>query len=255
MPDLLLSILIAALLSLVILLSLRLLYPAKSSQHKSGRDLISLHQEFRFHGFGQLLVFLLIAALGTLACFGIYQGVAEWLYQQRLEKSELLIRADLFARILAAVVGGAALAFRFSGPLFKRILGDRFSDYVAYQNQLSGMANERASKGISLALLISYALLSMLFLNWYTGFGPQGILQDPLFSFQKREYRYDQIERLERLESYTRPDGKTRELEHYLIHFNNGEVWNSRNSGYEDPLRNRELFESLSKRLDLELEH
>lgn len=248
MPDLLVLVLLSGGLTVLSFGALRMLYPASSSPHQTDHSMEELQEEYHLAGLQQLGIFLLLTALGTVICYGIYQGIATLLYSGRLAKHEYLIRADLFARLLCAVVGGAAIAFRFTGPLFAHYLKDRYSGYVDYQNRKSGLANERASIGLGRLAAFSWLIIGAIFLNWYTAFGPQGIRQYPLFDYKIREYTYEQIRGLERLDSFVSPDGKTRELEHYVIHFANGEVWNSRNSGYEDPSRNADLMKWLAKK-------
>ncbi|MFT7588694.1 MAG: hypothetical protein ACI959_000906 [Limisphaerales bacterium] len=254
MPDFIVLVLLAAVLSVILLSAMRMAFPRSKSVYRSTRTTIDLHQEFRYTGLLQFLVTtLIILASGALTYF-IYEQIASLRFAGSLDKSEYFIRADLFERMVVALLGGGAVGFWFSAKLLRKILGERYEGYVVYQNRLSGLANELAAKWLSIGLFIALLCCSSMFLTWYTAFGPQGIRQDPLFSVNVREYKYENITRLYKKDQFIRADGKARALEHYFIEFENGQQWNSKNSGFEDPQRNTKLFQYLSDKTGISLD-
>lgn len=255
MPDLLVIVLIAAAAVVVLFGVLRLAYPASKSSYATSASDEELRKTFHLYGYRQIVLFLVLGLAGAAICYAIHYLLATIVYSGRFADAEYLIRADLFPRLLTAAVGGAAVAFRLYGPLFRQFLGPaRYAGYVDYQNRQSGLANEKASFALSRLAVVCWVILLAVFLNWYTAFGEEEIRQDPLFAFRVRVHEYEDIERLKWRERFRRPDGRWVELEHYVIEFDDGSVWNSRNSGYEDPAKNRELFEYLSGRTAIPME-
>jgi len=252
MPDFPVLVLLALLLSALLYGALRLLFPASKSPHQSQASFDELHQRFRYTGFRQLAVMIGLTAGGCLLAYGVYQLAAWLFYSGSLAKSLHLIRPDLFARLLVALLGGAALGLALSPWAFRRLLGPDYEAYVDYQNRLTGLDNERTAKALSRLMLLAYALVSALFLDWYTAFGPAGIRQAPLFSLGIREHTYQELTNLETKSAFIRPDGKTCKREHFLLHFSDGQQWNSRNSGYETADRNAALRRFVEQKMSEE---
>jgi hypothetical protein len=251
MPDFPVLVLLALLLSALLYGSLRLLFPASKSPYQSQASFEELHRRYRYTGFRQLAVMIGLTAAGCLLAYGVYQLAAWLLYSGSLAKSLHLIRPDRFARLLVALLGGAALGLAWSPWAFRRLLGPDYEAYVDYQNRLTGLDNERTAKALSRVLLLAYALVSALFLDWYTAFGPAGIRQAPLFSFSIREHTYQELANIETKHSFVRPDGKECQRKHFLLHFSDGQQWNSRNSGYETGDRNAELLQFVQQKMEL----
>ncbi|MBI1192661.1 MAG: hypothetical protein GC205_05745 [Bacteroidetes bacterium] len=242
MPDFPVLVLLALVLSGLIYAALRLLFPAHKSPYQTEASFEELHARFRYTGFRQFAVMVGLTLAGCIAAYGLYQIAAVLLYSGSLAKSFHLIRPDRFARLLVALLGGGALGLALSPWAFRKLLGSEYQAYVDYQNRLTGLDNERTAKALSRVLLVTYAFVSALFLDWYTAFGPAGIRQAPLFSLQIREHTYADLARIEQRASFVRPDGKNCSRQHFLLHFASGQQWNSRNSGYETADRNADLL-------------
>jgi hypothetical protein len=249
MPDFPVLVLLALLLSALLYVVLRLLFPASHSPYQSQATFDELHGRFRYTGFRQLAVMAGLTAGGCLLAYGVYQLAAWLLYSGSLAKSLHLIRPDRFARLLVALLGGAALGLAWSPWAFRRLLGQDYEAYVEYQNRLTGLDNERTAKAMSRLMLLAYVLVSALFLDWYTAFGPAGIRQAPLFSLSIREHTYQELSTIETKSAFVRPDGKECKREHFLLHFSDGQQWNSRNSGYETGARNAELLRFVQEKI------
>jgi len=250
MPDFPVLVLLALVLSGLIYATLRLLFPAHKSPYRTEASFEELHARFRFTGFRQFAVMVGLTVAGCVVAYGLYQLAAFLLYSGSLAKNLHLIRPDLFARLLVALLGGGALGLALSPWAFRRLLGSEYEAYVDYQNRLTGLDNERTAKALSWALLVTYALVSALFLDWYTAFGPAGIRQAPLFSLDIREHAYADLANIEQRNSFVRPDGKNCSREHFLLHFASGQQWNSRNSGYESQDRNAELLTFIQEKME-----
>lgn len=249
MPDLPGLFLIALLLSGLVYGALRLCFPGHKSPYRSDASLEELHNKFRFFGFRQTGVMILITLAGGLAAYGLFHLGSLWFTSGSLSKGIYLIRADRFAKLLVALLGGAAVGFATSPGIFKRMLKADYPAYVDYQNRLTGLDNELTSKWLSFLLAVAFFVISYLFIDWYSAFGPAGIRQAPLFSTGIREHAYSEIEWIEKRESFVRPDGKNCNHQHFIIHFSDGEQWNSRNSGYETVDRNQELLEFIESKI------
>ncbi len=249
MPDLPVLVLLALLLSLLIYGLLRVLFPASGSSYHSGQDFESLHERFRYAGFRQFAVMAALTLVGSLIAYGVYQGAAYLFYSGSLSKSIYLIRPNRFARLLVALLGGSALGLALSPAVFKRLLGANYEDYVEYQNHLTGLNNELCARSLSIFLVLAYAVVSVFFLHWYSAFGPVGMRQAQLLSTKIQEHEYSEIVHIEERSSFERPDGKRYPQEHFLVFFRDGKQWSSRNSGYDDDVRNRELLQFLREKI------
>jgi hypothetical protein len=243
MPDFPILLLLALLLSALIYGALLILAPARRSPYQSAERFESLHQRFRYSGFRQFAVMAVLTLLGSLVAYGIYYLCASLWYSGSLSRSLFLIRPDLIPRVLAGLTGGAAIGLALAPCVFRRLLGSDFAAYTDYQNRLTGLDNEKAGKILAVLLLIGYVGLCSLYLGWYTGFGPAGIRHAPLFSGEVHEHLYSDIVRIEEADFFVRPDGKVVPFEHFILHFADRTRWNSRNSGYDNPARNREVLE------------
>jgi hypothetical protein len=253
MPDLLVLVLVALLGTVLLWGGLRLAFPRRSSPHRDPRDLESLHNRFRWTGLAHIGWVLLWTFLGSLLAIGLFEALESALWAKAQNKSLHWIGPDRSARLLLGLIGGGALGLRLSLLNMRHRLKDDFSAYIDYQNRVTGLANERATLAFAAALGLAWVLLGIFFLDWYSAFGPEGMRQRPLFSLETRTHPYAEIEELQTLAQFVRPDGRICDLEHYRIRFEDGSRWDSRNSGFESPERNRALFAFLADKTGLPL--
>lgn len=254
MADLLGLVLVSLAATALLWGGLRLAFPRVSSPHRSDEALEALHARFAGRTAEHLLAALVGILLGMALAYAAYRGAEALLLSGRLSKTLHYVGTDRAARALVALLGGAAVGLPLSLAWMRRRLGADYPAYIDYQNRLTGLANERATRALAAVSGIGWAVTMLLFVNWYTAFGPQGVVQNPLFSLRTRTYAYEDVEALQTLAAFRRPDGRVCDLEHYRIRFRDGRRWDSRNSGFEDPLRNRELFGFLAERTGLELQ-
>lgn len=251
MPDLIVLLLLALAGTALLWGGLRLAFPKRASKHHDARSLEALHGQFRWTGLQHVAWVLLWTVLGSLLAMGLFELAENLLWAKAQAKSLHWIGPDRTARFLLGLVGGAALGLRMGLWHMRRSLGSAFSAYIDYQNRVTGLANERATRAFAAFLVLGCLLLNLAFLDWYSAFGPEGIRQRPLFSFETRVQPYGNIETLQTLGAFVRPDGRICTLEHYRIRFADGSRWDSRNSGFENPERNRDLFAFLADKTGL----
>ncbi len=253
MPDLLLLLLVALLGTALLWGLLRLAFPRSSSRHQDHRTLETLHEAYRWtplQHFGWVLLWTL---LGGVLAVGLFEALEALFWSGAHARSTFWVGPDRAARALVGVLGGAAFGLLLGLRSMRRHLGDAYSGYMDYQNRITGLANERATRAFAVLLGLMWAVLSIGFLHWSSAFSAQDLHQRPLFSLQTRHYPFAEIEELQTLAHFVRPDGRLCTLEHYRIRFADGSRWDSRNSGFENPVRNRALFAWLSEQTGLPL--
>jgi hypothetical protein len=253
MRDAILLVLLALVATASCYALLRWRFPERSSPHRVDETLDVLHERFRFKPLEHMGWVVFFVILGGWLAYGLFWLGETALQSGRLAKSIHYIGPDRAARVLVALLGGGALALPLGAYWMKRRLGDAYSGYIDYQNRLTGLANERATMALGRLSLVAFLVLSAMFLQWYSAFGPAGLRQNPLFGLTVREYAYGDVDALQTLAAFQRPDGRICDLEHYRIIFQDGRRWDSRNSGFESPERNRALFQFLSDKIGMPL--
>lgn len=180
------------------------------------------------------LVWLLLSVACGIASYLILTRMAGWLRPESPDTVFLVEPTPVFWAVPAIFLG--MLTAIIPLDLGQRaLLRDRYRRFERYGNERLGFDSNRV-----FLVLLAFGLVgaSLFFLAGATSFARftrDGIEIGRPFSFRSRFYEYWRIEGIEHRATYQAPAGNTLERPHYVILFDDGSSWSTR-EGCRDPV-------------------
>ena len=174
----------------------------------------------------------------------IYYFLFVWLSDFRisiLKEIVIVVKPFIAAWLLSAFFTAMLTASLITIYLGKWKLKTDWDEYCAYGFMKSGYSPKVGSIVMRTFAVIT-AILIIGFLDWFTAFRQDDIIVNGLFGLGNKTYQYADITDIRHVDKLKAPNGNIVEDEHYIIVFNEGSKWNSRNNGFGDYKRDTSII-------------
>ena len=109
--------------------------------------------------------------------------------------------------------------------VYRALLGDRYREFISYQNLRSRFDAERFMTPLYLGGGALAAIAVFLLANWYILFTPTEIRYNPLFGFRERVFDYRDVVAIETAPAYITRNGRTVYRREYAVRFSDSTSW------------------------------
>jgi hypothetical protein len=116
--------------------------------------------------------------------------------------------------------------------LYRLLLKERYAEYTLYGNLKTGFDGWRVVKFLALAIIIPSALLACLAMDCYARFTDDRMITNRFWGIGESARAYQQITRIRQVQSFKAPNGNIIERPFYVLHFNDGSIWSTKNQFY-----------------------
>lgn len=218
------TLLIAAAAIAAVALALRALKhwaPATLSEEERAMSLDELRSRFRrweLAGVG-------IMGLAVLTCWALLVVAAHWRFRA-FEDAVIVLAPSLWVWLGPAFFVGELGAMFALDASYERMMGAEYADFVTYQKKAFGYD----SKHLKVPFFVFFGSLSAVatvaMLDWYVAVEPDRFSFSQLWRIGGRSYDYEQVTKIELAPQRETRDGP-RSGWVLVIHFDDGESWNS----------------------------
>jgi hypothetical protein len=189
---------------------------------------------YRWWELGSAVPYLLLVPLfGYLWYLGLTRAAS--LFDHHAPGTRFLVQPSRISWFIPAFFLGAITAVIPLEGLYRGLLRDRYRRYELYSMGRGGAVARRIFVGLAVALSAGAAVWFLAEVTSFTRFTDAGVeIQRPL-SLSSRFYEYARVQAIEhRIPSLVR-NGNTVRYPHYVILFDDGTSWSSR-EGLRDPV-------------------
>jgi hypothetical protein len=226
----------AALFGLIVLF-----FPRKKSKAQTDKSLQELNSQFkRFTLLSTPVTFLLISALALAFAYVFYE-LARLEFKNNKD-AIVVVTPSYLSWVAGSVFLAAALGYKIMRWVSQKKLKDRFNDFMAFNNMKSGYDVYGLMEFLTPVLL----LLSLVFVFLISGSSTvlyrDKMVVDFYFKLRPIEYKYSDIKAIEEF------TGENRNI-YYHITFNDGEVWSSKQNGFDDYWKDQQILDVLEDKV------
>lgn len=220
------------------------LFPYKPS-HKSTStvSLSELREKYTKWELASVLPFFLTSFLGGYLLFAALNWTARHLTPESSGARWLMLPGQYFFMI-PAIFLGLAIGGLVTDLLYRFMLGaERYAEFNLYGQLKAGFDTRRVRNFLFAILIIPSSLVTYLAMDCYAKFTDDKMIINAFWGVGESTHAYSDITRIDSIARSKAPNGDIVERPHYLIHFNDGYVWSSKNILYridEDPRVNSE---------------
>lgn len=169
---------------------------------------------------------LLSIPLILLWC-GFIRGIRH-LTTHRFSDADLILRPEVSAWLLPMLFGGLLLLLLGVWITPRHIFGtEEYADYIRLCRLKHGYCSDRIANSLLLIFPIPVLLLLVSVADNYTVFRKDAVILNPYLSFGTTTHSYSNVSRITTAPKLIAPNGKTVHRRVYVIHFQNGDRWNS----------------------------
>jgi hypothetical protein len=176
---------------------------------------------------GLLLPFFLFAPLLTYASY-LAPTWAASLFHHEIDGTRFLVQpSTAFRPVLALLLGISTSTITLDG-LYRALLRDRYRRFVRYCAERNGFEARRFFVCLAVTVFAGSALCLLAGVTSFSRFTDVGIeIRLPL-SLHTSFYGYARVKSIERRATFRAPIGNTVQRPHYVILFDDGRSWSSR---------------------------
>jgi hypothetical protein len=210
----------------ITLLALRRLFPVPRGTQVD-RSLSDLRKEYRRWELLTLPLYLAIAAIASYLWWKLFLGLATetgFAY----DGAVFALRPARIAWLLPAMFLGMLSAGPAVNAVLRRLLKNRYYEYVAYQNLRYGFDSEAIVKPFCLGFGGLVAVGVFVIANWYAIFTTTEIRLNPFFSIRERSFSYADVVSIKTAPAFVAPNGKTVQRREYVLQFSDSTSWNTK---------------------------
>jgi len=182
--------------------------------------------------------------LMVISMYGWYQALV-FLFNQHnksiVESSKFFVPPSIGIWFLMAMFLGMATGAVLAFMLQVLILGQDFPLYIRYYNMKYGFDAFGALKPMLIGISVIAFVVSSFSFNIYSSFANSGIAIGQGFGTAK--YAYSEVAQVKYVLKFRAPNGNIKKNPYFVIYFNNGRKWSSRDRGYNSVAKNQALIE------------
>jgi hypothetical protein len=207
-------------------------FPLSSAAAKTNKPIGELRAKYQKLDFIQLGGLVLSVPILVFLYFKLFTGAYD--YRLSLYNGARITVGYRQPFIIIAMFSGMITATIILTCFIKSRLKHDWDEYVAYNNLKYGMNYNRITL-ISMNVMAGIAIvLSVAVFDWFIIFRHEDILVNRLLGFGSHSYVYTDVSEIRDVLKVEAPNGDIINDEHYVIVFNDGEKWNSRDSGFSN---------------------
>jgi hypothetical protein len=193
----------------------------------------------------------------------IFQGLIRIFHHSVPQSPEnrFLMLPDQYFFMLPALFAGILSGAIPTDLLYRLLLKKRYAEYALYGNLKAGFDGWKVVKFLAVLILIPSLIFSTLAMDCYARFTDDRIITNRYWGFGETTYNYNQITRIKSVRLIKAPNGNIVENPYHIVHFNNGEIWSTRNTFYRaaqeiklSPEKEREILAFVAKNCGKEIE-
>lgn len=241
--------------TLLVISIFRKLKPADISGFQTDKTIDELKKKYLKYDLMQIGLLFCFTIILTFVYYKVLVAISDFNIST-IKESIIVVRPFPAAWFLSAMFTAMLTATVIIGRLTKWVLKADWIEYSTYGHLKAGFSPRMGSIVAKIFAIIT-GLLIVGFLDWFTVFRQNDIIVNNLFGLGNKTYLYSDIIDIRDIDKLKAPNGNIVDDKHYVIVFNDGLKWNSRNSGfgdYENDTRIMDLIESKTGRQLTELE-
>jgi hypothetical protein len=204
---------------------LRRIYPAQPAL-SSSRTLEDLRGEYARWELLGLPLYLLFAPIGTYLCWQLFLGVSDGVGFIETNEGLFLWPAPI-AWLLPAMFFGLILSWPPIDFIYRRMLRERYPEYVAYQSRRFGINFQKLLFPFYAFLAGLSALFVLLLANCYVHITPEHIRINPFFGVSERVYPYAEVSNIRTAPAFIAPNGNRVDRRLFIVTFSDSRTWNT----------------------------
>jgi hypothetical protein len=183
---------------------------------------------------GSLLPFFVFAPLLGYAWYITLKGGADLFHRPDPVMRFLVRPSDYFWGVPALFLGIITSAIPING-LYRILLRDRCQRFERYCNERTGFDGSRVLVFFAVLVFGGAAVFFAAGVTSFARFAEAGVEVGRPLSFRSRFYEYTRVRAIEHRATFRAPNGKTVQRPHYVILFDDGAYWSTR-EGCRDPV-------------------
>jgi hypothetical protein len=206
-------------------LVLRRLFPVPRGAQVD-RSLEDLRKEYGRWELLTLPLYLAIAAVASYLWWKLFLGLAAetgFAY----DGAVFALRPVRIAWLLPAMFLGMLSAGPAVNAVLRRLLKDRYHEYLAYQNLRYGFDSEAIAKPFYLGFGGLVAISVLMIASWYAIFTTTEIRLNPFFGIRERSFSYADVASIKTAPAFVAPNGKTVQRREYVLQFSDSTSWST----------------------------
>jgi len=222
------------------------LVPAEKSEYKTEKSFETLSAKYRIFDLkymGIFLVMVVISGYLFYEIFLLFTGFRTSLLSDAVivvgPRIELLLMPSLFCALLSSSL--------LITLLIKRQLKDDWNEYMAYYNLKYKFNYAKAAVYLTRILAVITVIVTIASLDWFSSFGQKEIKMNGFLSLGTKSYHYSDVSNVIVVMKVKAPNGNIRNEPYFLVTFNDGNKWSSRDHGFSDQQKNKEIIALVSK--------
>ncbi|WP_342327481.1 hypothetical protein [Pedobacter sp. FW305-3-2-15-E-R2A2] len=222
------------------------LMSVEKSEYKTEKSFETLSAKYLVFDLKHLGIFLvMVGASGYLfyEIFLLFTGFRTSLLSDALivvaPRIELLLMPSLFWALLSSSL--------LIVLLIKRQLKDDWKEYMAYYNLKYKFNYAKAAVYLTRTLAVITIVITIASLDWFSSFGHKEIKMNVFLSLGTKSYHYSDVSNVIAVMKVKAPNGNIRNEPYFLVTFNDGNKWSSRDHGFNDQQKNKEIIALVSK--------
>lgn len=206
-------------------LVLRRLFPVPPGAQVD-RSLEDLRKEYGRWELLTLPLFLGIAPVASYLWWKLFLGLeAETGFAY--DGAVFALRPAPIAWLIPAMFLGMLSAGPAVDAVLRRLLKDRYREYVAYQNLRHGFDSEAMAKSFYLGFGGLVAVSVLMIGSWYAIFTTAEIRLNPFFGIRERTFSYAEVVSIKTAPTFVAPNGKTVQRREYVVQFSDSTSWST----------------------------
>jgi hypothetical protein len=210
----------------------RQLKPTDVSEFQTDKTLVELRKKYLKYDLMQLGLLFGFTIILTFIYYKVLVAISDFNIST-VKESVIVVKPFIAAWFLSAMFTAMLTATVIIVGLTKWKLKADWIEYTAYGYLKAGFSPRVGTIVIKVFAIIT-GLLLIGFLDWFTAFRQNDIIVNSLFGLGNKTYLYSDIIDIRDIDKLKAPNGNIVEDKHYIIVFNDGSKWNSRNSGFGD---------------------
>lgn len=219
-------------------------FPLKKSITQSKKSLEDLNKEFKWFTIISTLFVFADLVIFSIAFGYLFYGIFS-IENEKNSTAIIAVYPDVWSWITCGLALSLGVTYKTSVWLTKKLLKDKFTDFIAMQNMKLGYDGYRLMQIISPLLILLSFLMVMITSGSSTVLYNDRIEVDYYFSFSKKVYQYTDVVRIKEIEG----ESKNR----FEITFNDGKVWNSAQNGFSDYYKDLEIVDIIEEKTSDEI--
>jgi len=227
------------------------LLPVDKAEYKTDKTVEELRKKYLRFDLKQLGIFVLLTVVIVFILFKLFSILVD-LRLSLLSDVTIIVKPYPEMLFIISIFGGMLLASLTMFAISKRQLKTDWDEYLAYSNLKYKFNYVKVSKYTVRIFAFITGLLIIAFLDWYSAFGQQEIKINGLLSIGAKTYKYSDITQIKDIERLTAPNGNIVDDPHFIIEFNDGVKWNSRENGFANYDQDSDIINLIADKAEIE---